>query len=37
MAKKGVVEESSLSEREIYLNEQQKTGKSGITCTPKTP
>ena len=37
MAKKGVVEESSLSEREIYLNEQQKTGKSGMTCTPKTP
>ncbi|MBM0650412.1 hypothetical protein JMN10_02330 [Capnocytophaga genosp. AHN8471] len=37
MAKVGVVENESLSERENYLNTQQKLGKSGITCTPKTP
>lgn len=34
MAKKGVVEESSLSEREKYLDSEQKLGKSGTTCTP---
>ena len=37
MAKVGVVENESLSERENYLNTQQKLGKSGFTCTPKTP
>ena len=37
MAKVGVVENESLSERENYLNNQQKLGKSGMTCTPKTP
>ena len=35
MAKVGVVENESLSERENYLNNQQKLGKSGMTCTPK--
>ena len=35
MAKAGVVEEKSLSEREKYLNNQQKLGESGMTCTPK--
>jgi hypothetical protein len=30
-----VVENESLSERENYLNNQQKLGKSGMTCTPK--
>ena len=34
MAKKGVVEESSLSQREKYLDSEQKLGKSGTTCTP---
>lgn len=34
MAKAGVVEDYSLSEREKYLDEQQKLGKSGTTCTP---
>ena len=37
MAKAGVVEETSLSEREKYLDSEQKLGKSGTTCTPKTP
>ena len=35
MAKVGVVENESLSEGENYLNNQQKLGKSGMTCTPK--
>ena len=34
MAKVGVVENESLSERENYLNNQQKLGKSGIPCKP---
>ena len=34
MAKVGVVEKESLSERENYLNNQQKLGKSGIPCKP---
>jgi len=37
MAKAGVVEETSLSEREKYLDSEQKLGKSGTTCTPKIP
>ena len=37
MAKAGVVEEVSLSTREIYLDREQKFGRSGTTCTPKTP
>ena len=37
MAKSGVVEEVSLSTREIYLDREQKFGRSGTTCTPKTP
>ena len=35
MAKVGVVENESLSEGEKYLNNQQKLGKSGMTCIPK--
>ena len=34
MAKAGVVEETSLSEKEKDLDKQQKLGKSGTTCTP---
>lgn len=34
MAKAGVVEDISLSEREKYLDQQQKLGKSGIPCKP---
>ena len=37
MAKSGVVERVSLSTREIYLDGEQKFGRSGTTCTPKTP
>ena len=37
MAKAGVVEETSLLEKEKDLDKQQKLGKSGTTCTPKTP